>query len=104
LCSTSVTEKNLRPIPHCVALTDGLQSHLGQGIVELDGTKTNLNEQSNRMTEIIFEVERDAENGWLTASWDAPRGQGGISTQGKDLSELEHNVREAVRCHFENGN
>ena len=45
-----------------------------------------------------------AENGWLTASWDAPRGQGGISTQGKDLSELEHNVREAVRCHFENGN
>ena len=56
------------------------------------------------MTEIIFEVERDAENGWLTASWDAPRGQGGISTQGKDLSELEHNVREAVRCHFENGN
>ena len=66
--------------------------------------KANLNEQSKRINEIMFEVERDAQNGGLTASWDAPRGKGGISTQGKDLSELEHNVREAVRCHFENGN
>ena len=55
------------------------------------------------MKEITFNVERDEESGWLTASWDAPRGQGGITTQGKDLRELEQNVREAVHCHFENG-
>ena len=64
--------------------------------------KANLKEQSKR-AEITFEIERDEESGWLTASWDAPRGQGGITTQGKDLRELEQNVREAVRCHFENG-
>jgi len=55
------------------------------------------------MKEITFNVERDEENGWLTASWDAPRRQGGITTQGKDLRVLEQNVREAVRCHFEDG-
>jgi predicted RNase H-like HicB family nuclease len=64
--------------------------------------KANLKQQSKR-TEITFEVEGDEQSGWLTASWDAPRGQGGITTQGKDLRELEANVREAVRCHFENG-
>ena len=26
--------------------------------------------------EITFNVERDEQDGWLTASWDAPRGQG----------------------------
>ncbi|PYM12300.1 MAG: 2-oxoisovalerate dehydrogenase [Verrucomicrobia bacterium] len=52
------------------------------------------------MKEITFNVERDGESGGFTASWDAPRGQGGISTQGKDLRELEQNVREAVSCHF----
>ena len=57
----------------------------------------------SNMKETTFNVERDEESGWLTASWDAPRGQGGITTQGKDLRELEQNVREAVRCHFENG-
>jgi len=51
--------------------------------------------------EITFNVERYEQDGWLTASWDAPRGQGGITTQGKDLRELEPNVREAVRCHFD---
>ena len=71
--------------------------------------KANLSVQTGRgnpkanMKEITFNVERDEENGWLTAWWDAPRGQGGITTQGKDLRELEQNVREAVRCQFENG-
>ena len=71
--------------------------------------KTKLSESTGRsypranVKEIAFEVQRDEENGWLTASWDAPRGRGGITTQGKDLRELEQNVREAVRCHFENG-
>lgn len=62
--------------------------------------KANLSEPSKR-AEITFEVERDEESGWLTASWDAPRGKGGISTQGNDLRELEQNIHEAVSCHFE---
>jgi predicted RNase H-like HicB family nuclease len=53
--------------------------------------------------EIIFTIERDEENGWFTASWDAPNQTGGITTQGKDLAELEKNLREAVECHFEGG-
>ncbi len=55
------------------------------------------------MKEITLTVERDEESGWLVASWDAPRGQGGITTQGKDLHELERNVREAVSCYFDPG-
>ncbi len=50
--------------------------------------------------EITFKVERDEESGWFTASWDAPNQTGGITTQGKDLAELEKNLREAVECHF----
>jgi predicted RNase H-like HicB family nuclease len=53
--------------------------------------------------EIIFTVERDEGTGWLTASWDAPNQTGGITTQGKDLADLEKNLREAVECHFEGG-
>jgi predicted RNase H-like HicB family nuclease len=51
------------------------------------------------MNELTFTVERDEESGWLVAFWDAPQG-GGITTQGRDLDELQANVREAVRCHF----
>jgi hypothetical protein len=65
--------------------------------------KANGKHRRKRPGEITFEVERDEQSGWLTASWDAPRGQGGITTQGKDLRDLEQNVREAVRCHFRNG-
>jgi predicted RNase H-like HicB family nuclease len=53
--------------------------------------------------EITFTVERDEDSGWLTASWDAPNQTGGITTQGKDLAELERNLREAVECHFQPG-
>jgi predicted RNase H-like HicB family nuclease len=53
--------------------------------------------------EITFQVERDEESGWFTASWDAPNQTGGITTQGKDLAELETNLREAVECHFDGG-
>ena len=69
---------------------------------KLSGQTGNRNPKANT-DEITFNVERDEQDGWLTASWDAPRGQGGITTQGKDLRELEQNVREPVRCHFENG-
>ena len=55
------------------------------------------------MNEITFRVGRDEESGWLVASWEAPGAAGGITTKGKDLQELERNVREAVVCHFEQG-
>jgi len=48
-------------------------------------------------------VDRDDESGWLVASWDAPDNGGGITTQGKDLGDLQANVREAVCCHFSKG-
>lgn len=50
------------------------------------------------MHEITFQVE--VSDGWLVASWDDPSG-GGITTQGKDLGDLEEQVTDAVRCHFE---
>lgn len=56
-----------------------------------------------KVDEITFTVERDEETGGLTASWDAPDQTGGITTQGKDLAELEKNLREAVECHFDGG-
>ncbi len=55
------------------------------------------------MKEIAFTVERDETSGWFVAHWDAPRGRGGITTQGRSLRELEDNVRESVACHFEGG-
>jgi hypothetical protein len=52
------------------------------------------------MDEIIFQVETCPESGELVASWDAPNG-GGITTQGRDLGDLEEQVADAVRCHFD---
>jgi predicted RNase H-like HicB family nuclease len=52
------------------------------------------------VTEITFNVEPCAETGLLVASWDEPNHQGGITTQGKDLRELQDMVTEAVACHF----
>jgi predicted RNase H-like HicB family nuclease len=53
------------------------------------------------MSRITLQVERDETSGWYVASWDAPDGTGGITTQGRDLRDLQANVQEAVRCHFE---
>lgn len=47
-------------------------------------------------------IEFDEEARSFVASWDEPGG-GGISTQASDLAELQRNVSEAVRCHFEAG-
>jgi len=49
------------------------------------------------MNEILFQVETS--DGMFVASWDAPEG-GGITTQGKDLRDLQEQVADAVRCHF----
>ena len=50
--------------------------------------------------EITFDVRRDEESGWLVASWDDPVG-GGITTQGRDLRDLQEQITEAVAAHFE---
>jgi hypothetical protein len=55
------------------------------------------------MDEIGFQVLRDEDSGWLLASWDAPDGSGGISTQGKDLRDLQDQIIEAVAVHFNAG-
>ena len=55
------------------------------------------------MDEITLQVQRDEESGWLVASWDDPQGRGGITTQGKDLRDLQENVVEAVGVYFDAG-
>jgi hypothetical protein len=39
--------------------------------------------------EIVFQVEVFGESGVLIASWDDPSGNGGITTQGLDLRDLQ---------------
>jgi len=55
------------------------------------------------MDEIAFQVQRDEDSGFLLASWDAPDGSGGISTQGKDLRDLQDQIVDAVSVHFDAG-
>jgi predicted RNase H-like HicB family nuclease len=55
------------------------------------------------MDEITFQVLNDEDSGWLVASWDAPDHVGGITTQGRDLRDLQQQVREAVETHFDQG-
>jgi len=50
------------------------------------------------MDEIVFQVEPCEDSGFLVASWAGELG--GITTQGKDLRELQEQVADAVRCHF----
>ncbi len=51
------------------------------------------------MTEIIFEIREDESDGGFVA-----RALGhSIVTQAETLEELRTNVRDAVRCHFEEG-
>jgi hypothetical protein len=48
------------------------------------------------MTEIIFLVEEAAEGGYVARALGAS-----IFTEADDLASLESNVRDAVRCHFD---
>ncbi len=50
------------------------------------------------MTEIIFLVEEAAEGGYTARALGES-----IFTEADDLEELERNVRDAVRCHFDEG-
>ena len=48
------------------------------------------------MTEIVFVVEDDPEGGFSARALGAS-----IFTEADSLDELRENVRDAVRCHFE---
>ncbi len=50
------------------------------------------------MTEILFTVEEAPEGGFTAKA----AGQS-ICTEGDTLDELRQNVREAVECHFDDG-
>ncbi len=50
------------------------------------------------MTEILFIVEEAAEGGYIARSVEAS-----IVTEADDLSQLREAVRDAVRCHFDEG-
>jgi predicted RNase H-like HicB family nuclease len=51
--------------------------------------------------EIVFKVERDEEGACFVASWDAPSGKGGITTQGEDLRELQEMILDATAAYFQ---
>ena len=55
------------------------------------------------MEEITFQVQRDEQSGLLTAWWDDSNGEGGITTQGQDLRDLQQQITEAVGVHFDDG-
>ena len=54
------------------------------------------------MTEIVFTVSPCEDSGLLVASWDAPE-SGGITTQADGIEQLRANIREAMACHFDDG-
>ncbi len=50
------------------------------------------------MKEIIFIVEESPEGGYVARALDPP-----IFTEADDRSSLQEHVRDAVRCHFDEG-
>lgn len=61
-----------------------------------DAARGELRGKIERMTEIIFLVEEAPEGGYTARALDAA-----IFTEADDLLTLEANVRDAVRCHFD---
>jgi len=58
---------------------------------------------NHAVDEITISIATCEDSGVLVASWDDPRGFGGITTQAERLGDLERNIREAVAVHFEPG-
>ena len=52
--------------------------------------------KSTAMTEIIFIVEESAEGGYEARALGHS-----IFTEGETVEELKENIKEAIRCHFE---
>ena len=55
------------------------------------------------MEEIILTVHRDEESGWLVAWWHDPDGASGITTQGRDLRDLQEQITGVVAVFFDEG-
>ncbi|MBY0503253.1 MAG: hypothetical protein K2X03_05065 [Bryobacteraceae bacterium] len=53
------------------------------------------------MQAITIRISACDESATLVASWDDPRGFGGLTTQAQTLGELERNIRDALAVHFE---
>lgn len=53
------------------------------------------------MGEITITITSCKDTGLLVASWDDPRGHGGLTTQAETIGELEANIREAIDVHFD---
>jgi hypothetical protein len=51
------------------------------------------------MNEIIFLVEDAVEGGYLAKALGEP-----IFTEAETMDQLKENIRESVRCHYEDGN
>lgn len=68
-----------------------------------DLTSRRAGHNLKRVDEITLQIQRDEDSGWLVASWDAPDGAGGITTQGQDLRDLQEQVTEAVAAYFDEG-
>jgi len=49
------------------------------------------------MTEIVFQVEEDPDGGFTARAVDAS-----IFTEADTPEELRQNIRDAVKCHYEN--
>jgi hypothetical protein len=53
------------------------------------------------VSEITIIITSCPDTGMMVASWDDPRGDGGLTTQAENLSALESNIGEAIETHFE---
>ena len=87
-------------------MTGRLSGVLSRGLGILPASPSGLQDRGISATfldmkEILFTVTAE-ESGGFSASWDDPRG-GGISTQGDDLTHLQAMIRDAVLCHFDEG-
>ncbi len=54
-----------------------------------------MGRSQNPMSEIIFVVEDSDEGGFTAKALGYP-----IHTEGENLEELKENIRDAVKCHF----
>jgi hypothetical protein len=82
---------------------EGRGSLIGRPARWRDLTEVRRETRVRVMDEITLQIQHDEESGWLVASWDSPDGSGGITTQGQDLRDLQHQVTEAVAAYFDEG-
>lgn len=55
---------------------------------------------NHRVEGITIRISACDVTGTLVASWDDPRGFGGLTTQAGTLGDLERNIRDAIAVHF----